>query len=184
MDQITLLVCHKVNNHDKDGPIFISKCNTEWSTTSDPIKITFTSEWHNIGKEVDKTEIAGLGQCIYKEDLEDYNFHNIGEKSNGIIGILSSEDCCIEFTFYAKNRDDITMKKDVIDGEEVISITLNRLYCDCSINIEYKHRSMSGTLSEFDSTEIIPVSVAEKILHTNSIDEVLKIIKENKKNVY
>lgn len=179
MDQITLLVCHKLNIHDKDGPIFIGNFNTEWSTTNDPIKITFTSEWHNIGKEADKT--AALGLRIYKkEDLEDYNFHNKDDKSE-ILGILSSEDCCIEFTFYAKNRDDITVKKDVIDGEEVISITLNRLYYDCSINIEYKHRSMSGTLSEFDSTEIIPVSVAEKILHTNSIDEVLKIIKENKK---
>lgn len=179
MDQITLLVCHKINNHDKDGPIFIGNFNTEWSTTSDPIKITFTSEWHNIGKEANKTEIAaglgGQGLC-----REDFNFHNIREQSD-IIGILSSEDCCIKFAFYAKNRDDITVKKDVIDGEEVISITLNRLYYDCSINIEYKHRSMSGTLSEFDSTEIIPVSVAEKILHTNSIDEVLKIIKENKK---
>ena len=179
MDQITLLVCHKVNNHDKDGPIFIGNFNTEWSTTNDPIKITFTSEWHNRGKE-DKPQIAGLGLCIYKEDLEDYNFHNKDDKSD-IIGILSSEDCCIEFAFYTKH-DNIVKKKVVIDGEESISITLNDVH-DCSINIEYKHRSMSGTLSEFDSTEIIPVSVAEKILHTNSIDEVLKIIKENKKYV-
>lgn len=179
MDQITLIMCHKVNNHDKDGPIFINSLNTEWSSTSGPIKVTFVSEWHNRGKEAGKTEIAGLGgQGLCRED---FNFHKIGEKSDNIIGILSSEDCCIEFAFYAKH-DNIVKKKVVIDGEEAISITLNDVY-DCSIDIEYKHRSMSGTLSEFDSTEIIPVSVAEKILHTNSIDEVLKIIKENKKNV-
>ena len=175
MDQITLIMCHKLNIHDKDGPIFIGNFNTEWSTTNDPIKIIFTSEWHNRGKE-DKTEISGLGgQGLCRED---FNFHNIREQSD-IIGILSSEDCCIEFAFYAKH-DNIVKKKVVIDGEEAISITLNDVY-DCSIDIEYKHRSMSGTLSEFDSTEIIPVSIAEKILHTNSIDEVLKIIKENKK---
>lgn len=179
-DQITLIMCHKVNNHDKDGPIFINSFNTEWNSLKSfdfDTKITFTSEWHNRGKE-DKTQIAALGLCIYKEDLEDYNFHNKDDKSD-ILGILSSEDCCIEFAFYTKH-DNIVKKKVVIDGEEAISITLNDVH-DCSINIEYKYRSMSGTLSEFNSTEIIPVSVAEKILHTNSIDEVLKIIKENKK---
>ena len=178
-DQITLIMCHKVNKHDKDGPNFINNLNTEWNSLKSfyfDTKITFTSEWHNRGKEADKTEISGLGgQGLCRED---FNFHNIREQSD-IIGILSSEDCCIEFTFYAKH-DNIVKKKVAIDGEEAISITLNDVH-DCSINIEYKHSSMSGTLSEFDSTEIIPVSVAEKILHTNSIDEVLKIIKENKK---
>lgn len=177
MDQITLLVCRKVNNHDKDGPNFINSLNTEWGATSDPIKVTFVSEWYNRGKEEDKT--AALGLCTYKEDLEDYNFHNKDDKSD-ILGILSSEECRIEFNLYAKNRDNMTEKKDMIDGEEVTSITLNT-DCDCVINIEYKHRSMSATLSEFDSTAIIPVFIAEKILHTDSIDEVLKIIKENEK---
>ena len=41
--------------------------------------------------------------------------------------------------FFAKNRDNITWKKDVIDGEEVTSITLNDAdVYDCLINIEYK----------------------------------------------
>lgn len=181
-DQITLIMCHTLNKHDKDGPNFINNLNTEWSSTSDPIKITFVSEWYNKGKEVDKSEIAGLGgQGLCRED---FNFHNIGEKSDDILGRLSSEECRIEFTFFAKNRDNITWKKDVIDGEEVTSITLNDAdVYNCLINIEYKHKSMTGTLSEFDSTEIIPASVAEKILHTDSIAEVLKIIKENKNNV-
>lgn len=177
MDKITLLVCNKLNNHDKDGPILINNFNTEWNTI-DYVKCTFTSEWHNKWKEVAKTEYAGLGLGIYREDFN--NFHKICEKSDDILGKLhiQEQECRIEFNFYTKHNNNITKKKDVIDGEEVISITLNSVY-ECLINIEFKHRSSSGTLSEFNSTEIIPVSVAEKILHTNSIDEVLKIIKEN-----
>lgn len=181
-DQITLFMCrNKLYDHSKDGPILIDNFNTEWNSFDFDTKITFTSKWHNRVKEEDKTDIAALGLGLCREYGEDFNFHNISEQSD-IIGKLSIEEYHIEFTFYTK-RDNIVEKKDVIDGEEVISITLNDVH-HCSINIEYKHIS-SGftTLSEFDSTAIIPVSIAEKILHTNSIDEVLKIIKENKKDV-
>lgn len=180
-DQITLIMCrNKLYDHSKDGPILIDNFNTEWNSFDFDTKITFTSKWHNRVKEEDKTDIAALGLGLCREYIEEINFDNKNDKSD-IIGKLSIEECHIEFTFYTK-RDNIVEKKDVIDGEEVISITLNDVH-HCSINIKYKHIS-SGftTLSEFDSTQIIPVSIAEKILHTKSIDEVLKIIKENKKD--